>query len=138
MSVRRSTLVAVVIGALALATAVAGCGGGGGSSTAGSTTPTSEGGATSLHIAANAGGALEYNKDELEAPAGKVTITMSNPSNLSHSVAIEGPGVNTAGEVVAHGGTSSVSANLKPGTYHYFCTVPGHREAGMEGTLTVK
>lgn len=63
---------------------------------------------------------------------------MSNPSSLSHSVAIEGPGVNTAGEVVTKGGTSTASATLKPGTYAFYCTVPGHRQAGMEGTLRVK
>lgn len=63
---------------------------------------------------------------------------MKNPSQLSHSIAIEGNGVNSAGQVVGPGGTSTVSASLKPGTYKFFCTVPGHRQAGMEGTLTVK
>jgi uncharacterized cupredoxin-like copper-binding protein len=63
---------------------------------------------------------------------------MRNPSQLSHSIAIEGNGVNSAGQVVGPGGTSTVSAALKAGTYKFFCTVPGHRQAGMEGTLTVK
>lgn len=41
-------------------------------------------------------------------------------------------------ELVQEGSATLSLSNLKPGTYHYFCTVPGHREAGMEGTLTVK
>jgi uncharacterized cupredoxin-like copper-binding protein len=53
-------------------------------------------------------------------------------------VAIEGTGVNAAGEVVGPGGTSTVSADLRRGTYTFFCTVPGHRQAGMQGSLTVK
>jgi uncharacterized cupredoxin-like copper-binding protein len=51
---------------------------------------------------------------------------------------ITGNGVSVAGVVVGPGGTSTVSASLKPGTYTFYCTVPGHREAGMSGTLTVK
>jgi uncharacterized cupredoxin-like copper-binding protein len=35
-------------------------------------------------------------------------------------------------------GTTSITLNLKPGTYTFFCQVPGHRAAGMFGTLTVK
>jgi plastocyanin len=61
-----------------------------------------------------------------------------NPSQLSHSIAITANGVNAAGEVVGPSGTSTVSASLKPGTHTFYCTVPGHREAGMFGTLTVK
>jgi plastocyanin len=81
---------------------------------------------------------LRFDRAALEARAGAVTIAMSNPSQLSHSIAIEGNGISGAGQVVTHGGTSTVSSSLKPGTYTFFCTVPGHREAGMRGTLTVK
>jgi uncharacterized cupredoxin-like copper-binding protein len=122
-------------GALA-ALAVVGCGGGGGSKP--STSPSGAGGGEELSLKAGPGNKLSFDKKTLLAKAGKVTIVMSNPSELSHSVAIEGGGVNAAGEVVGPRGTSTVSANLKPGTYTFFCTVPGHREAGMQGTLTVK
>jgi uncharacterized cupredoxin-like copper-binding protein len=147
MSVRPASLVAV--GAAALATAVAGCGGGGSKSNSG-TTPagaqpqpgapatSSAGGGHTLRIKADPSGQLKFNVSALQASAGKVRIVMANPSQLSHSVAIEGNGVNAAGQVVGPGGTSTVSANLKPGTYTFFCTVPGHRQAGMQGTLTVK
>ena len=49
----------------------------------------------------------------------------------------KGNGVDVKGEVVATGGTSTVSEELEPGTYTFYCSVEGHREGGMEGTLTV-
>ena len=55
-----------------------------------------------------------------------------------HDIAIEGNGVNEKGEIVTNGGTSEFTADLKPGEYTFFCSVPGHREGGMEGKLTVK
>jgi plastocyanin len=128
---------ALLAGGAVIAIAVAGCGGGGkrGGSAA---TPSSAGGAQKLSLTADPGGQLKYDKQALRARAGRLTIVMANPSALSHSVAIEGNGVSAAGEVVAQAATSTVSANLKPGTYTFFCTVPGHRAAGMQGTLTVK
>jgi plastocyanin len=117
--------------------ALAGCGG---SSNKASSTPTTtaaaSGPATTLKIAADKS-ALKFDKSTLTAPAGKVTIQMSNPSMLSHNVAIEGNGLDTAGQIVANGGTSTVTANLKAGKYTFFCAVDGHRAAGMQGTLTV-
>lgn len=70
--------------------------------------------------------------------AGRVTIDFDNPSALEHDVAIAQNGKQIAiSETIAKGSTS-VSADLKPGTYTFLCTVPGHAEAGMQGTLTVK
>jgi uncharacterized cupredoxin-like copper-binding protein len=65
---------------------------------------------------------------------------MANPKgdSLPHGIAIEGKGVDKDGNVVQPGGTSTVTVALKPGTYTYYCPVPGHRKAGMEGTLTVQ
>lgn len=83
-------------------------------------------------------GQLRYDKSTLTAPAGKVTIVMTNPSPVPHDVDLQGDGVTADGKVVGQGGTSTVSADLKPGTYTFFCSVSGHRQAGMEGTLTVK
>ena len=96
----------------------------------------SSGGGETLKLAADKS-ALKFDKTSLTAPAGKVTITMSNPSNLSHNIAIEGGGLDSAGEIVGNGGTSTVTANLKAGKYTFFCAVDGHRQAGMQGTLTV-
>jgi plastocyanin len=81
---------------------------------------------------------LRFDKDALEAKAGNVTIVMSNPSPLKHNVSLEAPDGTKDGPEVEKGGESQVSAKLKPGTYTYFCNVDGHRDAGMEGTLTVK
>jgi plastocyanin len=132
----------------ALALAAAGCGGGSGGSTstaATSSTSTSgtasslaSGKATTLQLKADASGALKFDKSTLTANAGKVTIVMDNPSPLSHDVAIQGNGVDVKGKVVGQGGTSTVTADLKPGTYTFLCTVDGHAAAGMKGTLTVK
>jgi plastocyanin len=82
---------------------------------------------------------LAYNTTSLSSKPGKVTIDFTNPATLEHDVAIEGPeGEEIAVSSLIAKGKTSVSANLAPGTYTYFCTVPGHREAGMEGTLTVR
>jgi plastocyanin len=91
-----------------------------------------------LTLTADPGGDLSFDKQELEAAAGRVTITMDNPSSVPHNVSIEGPGVDEEGETVEQGGTSEVSAELEAGEYDFYCSVSGHREGGMEGTLTVR
>ncbi len=80
---------------------------------------------------------LAFNTKSLKAKAGTVTLSMSNPSTFPHAIAVEGQGVDKDGHVVQHGGTSTVTVKLKPGTYTFYCPVPGHRQAGMQGTLTV-
>jgi len=82
--------------------------------------------------------ALAYDTTSLSAKAGKVTIDFKNPSPIPHNVVIEENGKELAGFEPIAEGEESESAELKPGTYTFFCSVPGHREAGMEGTLTVK
>jgi plastocyanin len=82
--------------------------------------------------------ALEFSTTHLEAKAGKVTIDFTNPAPLEHNVVIEQNGKELAGFAPIAEGKESETADLKPGTYTFFCSVPGHREAGMEGTLTVK
>ena len=62
---------------------------------------------------------------------------MDNPSDVPHNVIIDAPDAK-AGETVNKGGESVASADLKPGEYQFYCGVPGHRAAGMEGELTVK
>jgi plastocyanin len=98
----------------------------------------SSGGATTLKIAADPGGALKFDKSTLDAKAGKVTIIMDNPSTVPHAVAVEGNGVDKDGKTVGKGGVSTVTAALKAGDYEFYCPVDAHKDAGMKGTLTVK
>ena len=98
----------------------------------------SAGGEQKLETDADPSGQLKFTVDKLDAKAGKVTITMSNESDLPHAIEVEGNGVEEEGETVEKGGTSTVTAELKPGEYEFYCPVPGHKEGGMEGTLTVK
>jgi plastocyanin len=92
---------------------------------------------TTLPLAADPS-ALAFDQTELSAKAGKVTIDFNNPSPIPHNVVIEQNGKELAGFEPIAEGEEEVSAELKAGTYTFFCAVPGHREAGMEGTLTVE
>ncbi len=150
------SLLALAVGLLALT----GCGGspGGTSSSASrprsadttqttSSSPTSStpasassaGAGQTLSLAANPEGQLKYDKTSLTAKAGKVSIDFTNTAPLGHNVTL----ASASGAVVGatptfQGGSKTFSLNLKPGTYKFYCSVPGHRMAGMEGTLTVK
>jgi len=99
-------------------------------------TAEAEGG--TLEIPADPGGALAYVFADAEAPAGALEVDSPNESSVEHDTAVEGNGVNEKGEVVSNGGVSQLTVDVKAGEYQFFCTVTGHRAAGMEGTLTVK
>jgi plastocyanin len=139
----RALSLILLLGAFALP--VAGCGGdddddggnGGGNGSGGGGAASGGGVGQTLKIAADPGGALKFDKSSLTAEAGKVTIVMDNPSDLPHAVEIEGNGVEVAGETVEKGGVSKASADLEPGEYEFYCPVGNHKDAGMEGTLTV-
>ena len=91
-----------------------------------------------VNILADPSGRTAYDTATATAKAGDVTFIMGNPSSSQHNVALKGAGVNEQGKIVGKGGTSQVSADLKPGTYTFYCSVPGHEAGGMKGTLTVK
>ena len=88
-----------------------------------------------LDMPANPQGKLAFASTAAIAPPGPLQIVMNNPSPLQHDISLQGDG---KGPVVGQGGTSKFTANLKPGKYTYLCTVPGHADGGMKGTLTVK
>jgi len=100
------------------------------------------GGGSTVKFEADPGGELAYTTTTASAKAGDVTIDFNNPQALTHDVRIEeaqgAQGEELGGTEQIASGENSATIPLKPGTYTFFCSVPGHREAGMEGTLTVK
>jgi plastocyanin len=149
---RKLSLLAVAAGALALA----GCGSSNSSTgatsastptqsttaatTTGTTTAASSTAPTgALTLEANREGQLKYNKTTLTANAGTVSIDFANMSPLAHNMTIESASHQILGATPTfQGATKLLTLKLKAGTYKFFCSVPGHRMAGMEGTLTVK
>jgi plastocyanin len=94
-----------------------------------------------LEIDANPDGQLAYQVSSATAPTGALEIDSRNDATIPHDIALQ-QGTDGAvlgnGETVSNGGVSSVSVALRPGRYTFYCTLPGHREAGMQGTLTVR
>lgn len=99
-------------------------------------TAKAEGG--TIEIPADPEGQLAYVFASAEAPAGALTLTSPNDSSVPHNIAIEGGGLNEIGPVVQDGGVSEIRITAKAGEYTFYCSVPGHREGGMLGKLTVK
>ena len=103
------------------------------------TTADAAAGVGTVTISADPDGALAYTETDVTAKAGESTIEFDNPSSTPHNVEIEDEsGGDVASTDTISGSTTSTTADLQAGTYTYYCSVPGHREAGMEGTLTVK
>jgi plastocyanin len=138
---RNGLLFLIVLSALALGLAACGGGGneaattGGGATTAGGG---GGGGGETLQLAADPSGALKFDKTSLEATAGNVTIDFTNDSSLPHDVKLEGPGVDGEGTDTITGSSTSATLDLQAGDYTFYCSVDGHRAAGMEGKLVVK
>ena len=123
-----------------------------GSSSSSTTTTTTSGTATtSTTSSASSAGAgttvrlgalddqLAFTANQETANAGKVNVDFTNNSALDHDVVLVDSQNKILGKTpVFQGGTKGFAAKLSPGTYTYYCSVPGHRQAGMQGTLTVK
>lgn len=110
------------------------------STSAASSGGASAGASTTLTDSADPRGALKFTKSTLTAKAGTVTINFTNSSPLAHNFTVQH---GTSGPVVGAtptfmGGTKTLTLKLKAGTYTFYCSVPGHRAAGMQGTLTVQ
>ena len=143
---RRASAVACV--AVVAALGLVACGGGSDNNdtTAAATPPPATttggggaGGSSTVNISTPSGTDLAYNQKDVSAKAGTVTIDFQNNEAISHDVAVESSSGDTVGQTdLVASGTANTTVDLQPGTYQFFCTVPGHRQAGMEGTLTVK
>lgn len=113
----------------------AGCGGSsssGGSS--GSSLPKGSGQVISIPVSSSG---FSFTKTTATAKAGVITLQSMNPQSVTHDISIKGTGVSEQGNMVSSGGTSTVTATVTPGTYVFYCSVPGHEQAGMKGVLTV-
>ncbi len=150
----RISALALSVAALAVGVAACGSSSNGSSSSTSSSAPasssstssTSSGGASAggrggstISEAADPSGQLKFTKDSLSAKAGNVTIHFANMSSVGHNMTIQ---QGTNGKQVGatptfSGATKTLTVNLKPGTYTFYCSVPGHRQAGMQGALTV-
>jgi plastocyanin len=109
--------------------------------TSSATTPAApaSSGSSSVSLEADPGGQLKYNTTSLSAKAGKVSIAFTNMAMEGHNVTVASSSGKVEGATPTfEGGSKTLALNLKPGTYKFYCSVPGHRQAGMEGTLTVK
>jgi plastocyanin len=131
-------LIALVLAAGVLT--AAGCGGddnGGSSGGTGTSSDSgsSSGGGKTLTVTADPGGAIKWDKSSLSAKAGKVTLKIVNDSQIPHAIEVEGNGVEEETKTVT-GGDASVTVDLKPGKYEYYCPVGDHKQT-MKGTLTV-
>jgi plastocyanin len=143
----------LTLAACAAAVVLGGCGGSSGGSSSASSSPSTapapasttpaaaapapgSGVGQAVHLSA-VPGRLAFNATHLRAKAGVLTVSMSNPSSFPHGVSVQGQGLDRDGKVVQHGGVSSITVELRPGAYVFYCPVPGHRQAGMQGTLTV-
>ena len=98
-----------------------------------------EGRAGGLAVEADPGGAPVFRPESLRTDAGRVALELVNPSTTAHSLCVE------AAEQAVLGCTGTFSGDrgtlrlrLQPGSYTLFCNVPGHRAAGMQGTLAVQ
>ncbi|MGH2979524.1 MAG: cupredoxin domain-containing protein [Solirubrobacterales bacterium] len=131
---------------------VAACGGDddGGADTSATTTETTDttatdeggtgagGGGGTIRVAADPGGDLAFEQESLTAEPGRNTIEFTNEASLPHDVKVEQDGEEIGGTEVVTGGTAEATVELERGEYTFYCSVPGHRQAGMEGSLNVR
>jgi plastocyanin len=142
---RASALIAV---SALLVLGLAACGGdddddGGGETAAAPATTTAPagggGGGSTVDISTPPGSDLAYDQSDVNATAGNVTINFDNQQPTQHDVKVEdSAGEELGGTDLISSSTATATVDLQPGSYTFFCSVPGHREAGMEGTLSVK
>ena len=91
-----------------------------------------------LDLTADPGGVAAYDKKDGTVKAGTVTVKLTNESPLEHNVAVAQGARELGRSDTIKGSETELKVDLRPGKYEFYCTVDGHRAAGMEGTLTVQ
>jgi plastocyanin len=141
---RHPATAAPAIALAGVALAAAGCG----SSNDNKSSNSGGGGGTSApkKAAPSAGGAVaesatefKFSKPAATAKAGNVTVKLTNDGTVPHAIEIEGtPSGDKKSAVIQPGANTTLTANLKPGKYEFYCPVDSHKQQGMKGELTVK
>jgi plastocyanin len=96
------------------------------------------GGSGTLQLTADPGGQPAYDKTRATVRAGPVDIRLTNRSPVPHNITIAEGGKVVAATGTIESSTATRDADLRPGEYDFYCSVDGHRQAGMKGTLTVR
>ncbi len=120
----RSLRLISVLG-LGVCLTLAACGDDDDSAGAGSTA-----GASEQTVNVKATDALRFDPDQLTATAGVIHIVQDNTGATTHTFVIEGQDFKLTND-------DSGDIDLAAGEYVFYCDIPGHRAAGMQGTLTV-
>ena len=126
--------------ALALSAMTLAACGGDDEATTESSTEAGGGAGPALQVSAVPDGGLAFEQESLETKPGLINVTFDNPAPIAHDFCVEDEDGNELGctELIADGDTDVAEYDLEPGEYTYYCSVAGHRDGGMEGTLTVE
>jgi plastocyanin len=89
-----------------------------------------------VHLTAKRSG-LAYNTKTLTAKAGRIELVFTNLSPIKHNLRLEVGEKEFGGTKTIAAGATTAYVTLKKGKYHFYCSVPGHEEAGMSGYLTI-
>jgi plastocyanin len=142
-------LVRLTAALAALSLALAACGGGSSSNssttTTNASTPAAQTGGGSTGGGSSSGTAVNVTLADFSISIaggttlnpGTYTLNVSNTGPTAHNLTIEGPGVNEPATPTFTSGTQKLTVTLKQGKYEFFCSVPGHKEAGMDVDVTV-
>jgi uncharacterized cupredoxin-like copper-binding protein len=74
---------------------------------------------------------------QTSVPAGRYTFDVSNDGKVPHDLVVKGAGAQKGTPTIDPGQSKSLQVDLKPGTYDVYCSIPGHKQLGMDVTLTV-
>ena len=128
------------LAAVALAVAAAGCGE---KREAGTGTSTAAGGATVTEVPADTTVDVTETEFKIDPPlpkvakAGVIAFAVKNEGKVDHAIEIEMPGGEIDTDSIAPGESETIKADLKPGTYEWYCPLADHKDRGMKGEIVV-